>query len=182
MEGASDIVYLDDSPGNGYMVTIYDPDGFPTNLIYGQTMNDYDRSAIPPRLLLNYEEKKERVGAFQRFTKGPAPVFRVSFTPAILLSNILLMTFGQAGHYGICVEDFERSFDFYIRTFNLVPSDMVYGEVNGERKDVASFIHIDRGQEYTDHHTFFIGRSPRVRVHHASYEIHAFDTQILGHQ
>lgn len=85
LEGASDIVYLDDSPGNGYMVTIYDPDGFPTNLIFGQSINDYDKSAIPERLLLNYEEKKERVGAFQRFSKGPAPVFRVSFTPGFPL-------------------------------------------------------------------------------------------------
>jgi hypothetical protein len=50
------------------------------------------------------------------------------------------------------------------------------------RREVALFAHIDRGDDYVDHHTFFMSKNPTTHVHHASFEIHDFDTQILGHQ
>lgn len=79
MDGSSEIISLDDAPGGGQMVTMYDPDHFPINLIYGQIQGKPDESNIPKELVLNYEMKKARIGAYQRFTKGPAAVHRVSF-------------------------------------------------------------------------------------------------------
>ena len=71
---------------------------------------------------------------------------------------------------------------FYTSHFNMVPSDFLYidGE-GGQRKIVAMFAHIDRGEDYTDHHSFFISSNPTSHVHHASFEVHDFDTQNLGH-
>jgi len=72
---------------------------------------------------------------------------------------------------------------FYLHNFNLVPSDWLYvdGE-DGKKRDVALFAHIDRGEEYVDHHTFFMSSSATTHVHHYSFEVHDFDTQLLGHQ
>jgi len=51
-----------------------------------------------------------------------------------------------------------------------------------EKLEVALFAHIDRGDDFVDHHSFFMSRNPVAHVHHASFEVHDFDTQLLGHQ
>jgi cytochrome P450 family 619 len=51
----------------------------------------------------------------------------------------------------------------------------------GTGKDVASFMHIDRGDELVDHHSFFIYEGPKNHIHHSSFEVHDFDLQVLGH-
>ena len=47
------------------------------------------------------------------------------------------------------------------------------------------FFHLDLGGEYSDHHTLFLQRgSPgqKTAVHHCSFEVEDFDTQVLGHE
>jgi hypothetical protein len=91
----------------------------------------------------------------------------------------------KLGHYGLCVLDLQKQVQFYTRTFNLVPSDFMYVQDPNDpsaRIEVALFAHIDRGDNYVDHHTFFMSKNPTAHVHHASFEVHDFDTQILGHQ
>jgi hypothetical protein len=48
-----------------------------------------------------------------------------------------------------------------------------------------TFIYLDLGEEYSDHHSIFSQRAPPgidTYVHHTSYEVEDFDTQLLGHQ
>ncbi|KAF2017529.1 trihydroxytoluene oxygenase [Aaosphaeria arxii CBS 175.79] len=155
------------APGGGSMVTLTDPEGFPINLIHGQTKSA--GGPFPEVLTTNYETQKPRVARFQRFKPGPAAVHKL-------------------GHYGLCVKDFPTQLDWYVRTFNLAPTDFLYVEDGdgaddpGRRKDVAVFCHIDIGEEYTDHHTFFMSGNPTAHVHHCSFEVHDFDTQNLGHE
>jgi hypothetical protein len=51
--------------------------------------------------------------------------------------------------------------------------------------DVMTFMHLDIGEEYTDHHIFFLQRaSPTVGktyVHNTSFEVADLDTQLMGH-
>lgn len=144
------------------MITVLDPEGFPINLLHGQT----PKSAGPyPEILeTNYESHKPRVARFQRFQPGPAAVHKL-------------------GHYGLCVQRFEDMLDFYTRTFNFAPTDFLFVSSKGEpRKDVAAFMHIDIGEKYTDHHTFFMSANPTSHVHHCSFEVHDFDSQQLGHE
>jgi hypothetical protein len=58
-------------------------------------------------------------------------------------------------------------------------------EADGSRKNVAMFAHIERGAELVDHHSIFlVTRPPHIthsHVHHCSFEIHDFDTQLIGH-
>ncbi|KAK4888512.1 hypothetical protein LTR27_012573 [Elasticomyces elasticus] len=159
---SSGIEELTEAPGGGYMLTLHDPEGFPINLLYGQepaAKGDY-----PEKVIVNDEVDKPRVRKFNRFTPGPAAVHKL-------------------GHYGLCVKDFPAQMEWYTRNFNLAPTDFLYVPVEGgERKDVAVFLHLDRGDEPVDHHTFFMSTNPTSHVHHCSFEVHDYDTQHLGHQ
>ena len=48
------------------------------------------------------------------------------------------------------------------------------------------FGHIDRGNDFVDHHSMFLASitpdSEGPHVHHSSFEIHDFDTQFVGHR
>ncbi|KAJ5936312.1 hypothetical protein N7454_005610 [Penicillium verhagenii] len=158
---AGEIEELANAPGGGHMVTLTDPEGFAMNLFYGQA------SAIPgiypEKLEVNFETDKPRVRRFQRFKPGPAAVHKL-------------------GHYGVCTTQFEALVKFYTENFNIVPTDFLYVEVDGKKKNVALFAHIDRGNENVDHHSFFMSSNPTTHVHHCSFEVHDFDTQKLGHQ
>jgi len=160
--GATPIETLDDSPGGGQRVTLTDPEGMPVNVIFGQEPRNVE-SQYPEKLIVNFEDTKERENKFQRFKKGPAAVHKL-------------------GHYGVCVQDFDTMWQWYTKNFNLVPTDWLYVEQEGKEKEVAFFGHIDRGSDYVDHHTFFMSTNPKKHVHHSSFEVHDFDTQALGHQ
>jgi hypothetical protein len=170
VDGAGKIEELIDAPGGGHMITLHDPEGFPINLIHGQSKKE--PGPFPEILTTNYESSKPRVARFQRFKPGPAAVHKL-------------------GHYGLCVLDFEKQWQWYTRTFNFAPTDFLYvddpssasddGSGKGN-KDVAIFMHIDRDSMPTDHHTLFLSHNPTKHVHHASFEVHDFDTQNLGHE
>lgn len=150
--GASPIEELTDAPGGGHMVTLTDPEGFPINLMYGQQPKE--PGPMPEILTTNYEVEKPRVARFQRFKPGPAAVHKL-------------------GHYGLCVQNFQAQLDFYTRELNFAPTDFLYVDAeDGTRKDVAVFLHIDIGQDFTDHHTFFMSTNPTSHVHHCSFEVH----------
>ena len=169
--GASSISALSDAPGEGHIVTLHDPEGFPINVMYGQT--PAPKGDYPQKVIYNDEASKPRVRKFNRYTPGPAAVHKL-------------------GHYGLCVKDFDTQLEWYTRNFNFAPTDFLYvplpsesgkgtdGEVR--KKDVAVFAHIDRGEEPVDHHTFFMSSNKTAHVHHCSFEVHDYDTQHLGHQ
>ena len=164
LPGATAIEELKDAPGGGHMVTLHDTEGFPINLLYGQTKKE--PGPYPEVLTTNYEKDKPRVARFQRFTPGPAAVHKL-------------------GHYGLCVQNFPAQMEWYTRTFNLAPTDLLYvpdPSAEGGKKEVAIFAHIDLGPQHVDHHSFFMSSNPTSHVHHCSFEVHDFDTQSLGHE
>ena len=59
LEGAVQIVGMSDAPGGGYMVTVHDPEGFPINLMYGQT--PAQTGTFPEKIIYNCEDDKPRV-------------------------------------------------------------------------------------------------------------------------
>lgn len=163
IDGAGQIEEMKDAPGGGYILTLHDPEGFPLNLIYGQ--EKAPRGDTQEKIIQNYVDEKPRVRKFNRFTPGPAAVHKL-------------------GHYGYCVQKFEEQLKFYTHNFNFAPTDFLYAPIgpDGTNQDVAVFMHVDRGDDPTDHHTLFMAFNPTTHVHHASFEVHDFDTQNLGHQ
>lgn len=67
---------MEDAPCGGYIVTILDAEGFPLNLVWGQS--PAEPLSMPERLDFNDEQEKPRVRKFVRFTPGPAAIYKVS--------------------------------------------------------------------------------------------------------
>lgn len=161
---------LDDMPGGGEMITIARPNGTYLYVVYGQTERELDETDIPTATHesqgpFNTPFEKPRKGQFQRYRDGPALVHKL-------------------GHFGYVCKEFETELEFYTGNFNFVHSDILNLPQFPEM-DVMTFMHLDLGEEYTDHHTLFLQRaSPAVRetyVHHTSFEVADFDTQLMGH-
>lgn len=115
LPGASPVHDLADAPGGGRAVTFRDPvDGFPFHLVYGQTASPL--LDIPlPHTPVNYPREKNRPkNQFQRFQKRPAPVHKL-------------------GHWGHCTTNFAKTFAFYSKHFNLLPSDVSQREGGSAR-------------------------------------------------
>lgn len=148
---------MKDAPGGGSIVTILDPEGFLLNFIHGQTPPE--PKPLPEKLIFNDESTKPRQRQFQRFQPGPAAIHKL-------------------GHFGLVSEDFDSLKKWYTENFNIVPSDLLYINLpNKQRKEVAIFAHLDRGQDLVDHHTIFISgltpdsSIPEPHVHHCSFEV-----------
>ncbi|KAH7094882.1 Glyoxalase/Bleomycin resistance protein/Dihydroxybiphenyl dioxygenase [Paraphoma chrysanthemicola] len=157
-------------PGKGEKVSITDPNGQLVNFIFGQEVKtpaptlEITRETNTETPQPNFAYQKARQGEFRRFKAGPSPVHKL-------------------GHYGYNVpaERFEETFDFYTKLINLKPTDSVYDPETNVDKTV--FMHIDLGDTFSDHHSFFLNCAPKptAHVHHASFEVNDFDTQSLGH-
>ena len=152
-----------EGPGGGEVVTLVDPLGFKIFLVHGQTEKVVENLDLE-KLTVNFEDEKPRRGRFQRLKPGPAPVHKW-------------------GHYGVTYSegDFQTMFDWYTKNLSLAPSDII----SHQGRPVTAFLHIDRGLDHTDHHSFFFkkakpGAGPGVA--HAAFEVHDFDIQQLGHQ
>ncbi|KAK7743279.1 hypothetical protein SLS53_004364 [Cytospora paraplurivora] len=156
----TDVYELADAPGGGKAVTFYDPvDGFPFHLVYGQELVETLDPKIP-EIKINFPEKQHRdVNEFQRFEKRPTPIHKL-------------------GHFGMCVTNFKKAYEFYSTYFNFFPSELVHNDAG---EDVTVFFRLDHGAEKVDHHSFFFFEGPRCHVHHSSFETHDFDAQVLGH-
>ncbi|KAL1858564.1 hypothetical protein Plec18170_002764 [Paecilomyces lecythidis] len=159
LPGATEVYKLDNLPGGGFGVTFKDPiDSFPFHLVYGQELRSETTSL--PLLKYNFPTEKYRPGnKTQRFQQAPAPVHKL-------------------GHFGMCVTNFDKAYDFYTTRFNFAPSDLIHDETE---RNITAFLHLDRGEELVDHHCFFLFEGPKSHVHHSSFETHDFDTQLLGH-
>ncbi|KAI8579494.1 hypothetical protein K450DRAFT_288180 [Umbelopsis ramanniana AG] len=161
LSGATEIQELVEAPGGGHLVTVYDPLGFPVNLMYGQTPAEVPEPPTQP--VVNFVAEKSRKRAFQRFQPGPAAVHKL-------------------GHFGMSVTDFPSQLKFYVTNFNIVPTDYLYVEHGGQKIRASVFARIDRGEDYVDHHTFFLSHGASNHVHHCSFEVQDYDAQQLGHQ
>ncbi|KIX01167.1 uncharacterized protein Z518_08892 [Rhinocladiella mackenziei CBS 650.93] len=168
LEGAQ-LNSLDPFPGGGRQVTLKTPAGFYLHIIFGQEDRPAANTA-PSRVVenqgpLNGSINKRRFGEFQRYVSGPALVHKL-------------------GHCGYNVGNWDEEVEWYCSQFNIVPSDVQYSPKNPDL-DVITFLHLDLGERYSDHHSLFLARAmpgEHNHMHHTSYEVEDFDTQLLGHQ
>lgn len=157
-DGASAVTAID-GPGGGQRVTLHDPDGNRIDIVHGIEAVTELPMREPPTA--NFARVKNRRGATYRVRKGPAQILRL-------------------GHVLFKVRDFQRSFDWYTRTLGMLPSDVLVA--GPERKNLVAFLRCDRGDAFTDHHTLAFAEGPVAHLHHASFVIHDFDDQVLGHE
>ncbi|KAJ9192285.1 hypothetical protein DTO164E3_8424 [Paecilomyces variotii] len=162
---------LEEAPGGGKMVTFARPNGTFFHVVYGQTEREVEQYHLPSAThesqgLFNTPVEKPRKGQFQRYHDGPALVHKL-------------------GHYGYVCKEFEEELEFYTSNFNFVHSDIL-NLPQFPHIHVLTFMHLDLGAEYSDHHSFFLQRAPptarKTYLHHSSFEVADFDTQMIGHQ
>lgn len=162
---------LEEAPGGGKMVTFARPNGTFFHVVFGQTERTETKQPPPSATHdsqgpYNTPFDKKRLGQFQRYHEGPALIHKL-------------------GHYGYVCREFETELDFYTSNFNFVHSDIL-NLPKFPHVDVLTFMHLDLGAEYSDHHSLFLQRAPptvcETYLHHSSFEIADFDEQLIGHQ
>ncbi|QYE37112.1 VOC family protein (plasmid) [Polymorphobacter sp. PAMC 29334] len=156
--GASPVRPLS-GPGGGSYVELRDPDGFRIDLIAGR--ETLEPLAGTDATIVNFGDRKQRFGQFQRFERRPARVRRL-------------------GHFGFNVSSFERSFAWYHDNLGMTASDTLHAGPAGD--DVAAFMRVDRGVEWVDHHSVFFLASPTTHVHHCSFEVQDPDEVMMGNE
>lgn len=157
LPGASAIESLQ-GPGGGHAVTLHDPAGRRVQLVHG--IEPVASLPMRPALVLNSATFKRRFGEVQRPPRAPAQVLRL-------------------GHIALGVSDLRACLDWYTQTLGLLPSDFVVDESN-KSDPHAAFLRLNRGDEWTDHHTVALFQSAADHVHHASFEVQDFDAQLHG--
>jgi hypothetical protein len=65
--------------------------------------------------------------------------------------------------------------------YGILLPEQLYDEKQNNRK-VAAFVRLDRGTEYTDHHSIFFLEKEKTHDHHASFEVVDFDHQLIAHE
>jgi len=160
LPGATRIETID-APGGGKRVSVRDKEGFRIDLVHGQAQ--VEPMALRDPLKINFAREKNRLGTFQRLDIRPAKILRL-------------------GHFGYNVSSFDKAFDWYTSVFNFLPSDILYANPEGKRKNIAAFLRLDRGDEWVDHHSLFFLESPTTHVHHSSFEVQDFDEEMVGSQ
>ncbi len=157
LDGASAIEKIA-APGGGRRVRFVDPDGFRVEVVHGR--EEPPALPVPPPSLVNRGSRRERRGQLLRVESGPPRVKRL-------------------GHAVVRVSDFRTSSEWYRSRFGFLPSDDVY---IGEKDNVVtSFMRCDRGEEYTDHHTFLCIGLGEVGFDHAAFEVEDVDAVMTGH-
>jgi len=157
--GATPVRELD-TPGGGLGVTLTMPEGMNVDLDFGVQENDKQKAA--PALRLNAP------GAYSRFVD---PQTSRDLGPA---------TLHRLGHLGLYAKDLGQAMAWLESVLGMKCSD---GMHNGDpAQPIVAFYRLDRGQEWVDHHTLFIGQMGRSDLHHVSFEVQDFEAQFRTHR
>ena len=150
-------------PGGGERVTLTTPGGQTIWLEYGAaTLPELPTRRIYP---LNFHGSHLRPNRPVRQKKEITPILRI-------------------GHYVLRVKDAPTEVKWFKKHFNLVASDYICGRHGKEgQPDTAAgtFMRLDRGQEFVDHHIILVNQSHLEGCHHSSYEVLDLDAVTTGH-
>jgi catechol 2,3-dioxygenase-like lactoylglutathione lyase family enzyme len=146
-------------PGGGFRVRLHEPNGYAVDVVHGIETHpaisverqDSNTSANPYR----------RVGQLLRLPRGkPTPIRR--------LAHVVLGT-PQVTETSLWFRDH----------LGMIPSDEVFVETGGPQ--VASFLRVDGGEDYVDHHTFLPMRAEISGLQHVSFESQDIDAVMADH-
>ncbi|WP_293325053.1 VOC family protein [Parvibaculum sp.] len=150
-------VEASDAPGGGARVRLTDLDGFPIDVVAGQT--PADPLPLPEPLSFNADDRYPRLGATKRIAAGPSHVMRL-------------------GHAVLDVTDFRASEAWYKARLGFVTSDEI--ELAPDAP-LGAFLRCDGGERYVDHHTLFLVGTGKPGFNHAAWQVANFDDLMAGH-
>ena len=145
-------------PGNPPGVILADPNGLQVRVAYfdnWRELPDCGEAAA-----VNRGDNKPRCNSPRRPDRSPSRVLRL-------------------GHMVLGTPRWETTARFYIDTLGLIPSDV---QALPDGRPAVAFLRCDRGEQYTDHHTFVVARLPVVDFEHAAFEVPDLDEVGMGGQ
>jgi len=156
--GASSLENIDE-PGGGKRVRLTEPNGYQIEVVHG--METAPAIGVSRGLINSGAEPLRRAGETLRLAKSPNPVKRI-------------------GHGVMATPKVEETAQWFQDTLGFLASDNVYA--GPEDNIIGSFNRLDRGDEFTDHHTLFCIQNERAGLNHLSFEIPDIDAVLMDHE
>ena len=158
-EAGASAVEVIDEPGGGHKVCLKDPHGITVEAVYGmQHLEPIDSGKALP---LNIDGARNRVGRFADVPRGASTIKRI-------------------GHLVLESKKIDEAHDWYQKHFGILRTDKV---VQPSGDSGMQFSRLDKGLEYTDHHTigFQFCLDGVERLQHVSFEVQNIDDVMIGH-
>jgi catechol 2,3-dioxygenase-like lactoylglutathione lyase family enzyme len=155
LPGASS-VEVEDGPGGGERVRLFDPSGFEVRAIWGRR----ECAPAPYRkpLVLNAPDAHARINGVQR--------------PDVAAPDVV-----RLGHVVLECADYQATSAWYTHTFGLIPSDV---QVLPDGSPAVTFFRLDLGSRPTDHHTLALAQGIAPVYSHSAYEVVDADAVGMG--
>ncbi len=159
LPGSSPVAPLDAKEG-GEFVRMQMSDGFLIDAVWSSEHPADCRVRGP--FSFNAGHRKQRTNASIRQRAEAAPALRL-------------------GHVVLHVSDHREAVRWLNERLGLIASDH-FGPPPGRIEDaVGSFMRVDAGGEYVDHHCLLVLESKRIGVHHCSFELQDIDHLMAAH-
>ena len=144
--------------GGGRMVTLADPDGNSIEIVHGVARAE--PIPLETQHFNSASGRDRRRNAIVRPARGPSHVMRI-------------------GHAVIRTPNVRRLSTWYQNVLGLLPSDDVPLPDGSDL--LMSFLRLDHGEAYVDHHAFQVLKGEPNQLHHLSFEVQDIDDLNMGH-
>ncbi len=148
-----------DAPGGGWRVRLQEPNGYDVDVVYG--IEPVEPITVARQELNTAAQPLRRAGELYRLKRGaPTPVKRLA-------------------HVVLGSPDVRGTTQWFHDTLGTISSDEV---VAGPSKAlIGTFIRVDDGDDYVDHHSIFIITNPVAGLQHLSFEVQDVDAVLADH-
>ncbi|MFJ2992852.1 VOC family protein [Pandoraea sp. NPDC087047] len=159
LDGSGSIEAMSEISTGGERVRMRMPDGFEIDAVLCAGVPGAVRTPLDPDF--NSAHSKPRKNESVRVSRTPWPVKRL-------------------GHFVLHVSDHDASVNWLRERLGLLASDHL--GVPGEPvRVIGSFLRVDGGKHWVDHHCMLIVQSPEPGVHHCSFEMDGLDAVMAAH-
>lgn len=148
-----------DAPGGGVRVRLQEPNGYDADVVFGIEAAQPIPVARPE--MNTAAHPLRRAGKLFRAKTGePTPVRRLAHV--VLASPII-----------------PETTRWFREKLGLIASDEIVA--GPEQELIGSFMRIDEGERYVDHHSIFVIRHPTAGLQHISFEAQDMDAVLADH-
>jgi catechol 2,3-dioxygenase-like lactoylglutathione lyase family enzyme len=148
-----------DAPGGGSRVRLQEPNGYDVDVVFGR--EQVEPIEVRRQAVNTGAEPLNRAGELYRLdTTKPTPIKR--------LAHVVMGT-----------PKVVETIDWFKSTLGIIASDDIV--VGPDEQLMASFMRIDKGDEYVDHHAIFLIHFDFAGLQHVSFEVPDFDAVMADH-
>jgi catechol 2,3-dioxygenase-like lactoylglutathione lyase family enzyme len=148
-----------DAPGGGWRVRLTEPNGYDVDVVYG--IEPAAPIEVKRQLLNTGANPLQRAGELFRVKRGePTPVKRLA-------------------HVVLGSPQVTETTAWFKDTLGMISSDEIVA--GPARTHIASFVRVDNGDDYVDHHSFFVIAYRIPGLQHLSFEVPDVDAVMADH-